>query len=923
MSQPNLNEDLNVIANSSIEITYMDGDLNIIQALDDEPNDVGGLTSAQLKAKFDEAGNTIKTYINETLIPEILAADATEAAREAAEAARETAEAARAAAEDDRITAEALRSSAEDARNTAEALRVSAEDDRRSNENLRIEAEQNRETAEAARVDAENLREQAETERAEAETARENLESGYVAQAKAQAGNAKAWAEGGTLTEDSGIMVDIAGAKYYRDVAKVYAEGGTYDPTPTNGNPVDLVYISGADNMADKSRAYAEGGTYHEYQRPSNMMELVEITVPAAESAKGYAADAKASRTAAEAARDEAKEERAHTMTLYLPTSGWEETAMTQTVSVVGVKADGEGQSIEVWPHEESEEAYHDAGVSCISRDTDSLTFKADSVPASSLKVQILMRTVEQKLRVTVSGSGQGYASVTVNGVSCTSGDELLVEPGTNIRCQVTGESSKYIKLNGVTVSDGTYSYTAKKNAAIYMAKSSIKTTNASGQTSLKYYGRITITESDDGLIRNYPISAIGPQGEPGPQGPKGDPGPQGPQGPQGETGPQGPKGDTGPAGSVTVDSELSDTSTNPVQNKVIKSALDVLRDMVYPMDTHYPGVDLTGKFVDEIAAAPYSGDAWAWIKARIKAGDYTGIHVKDFIPFTTTNGVTLRAEVAGIDTYLNYGDKAVGHHIDFICRELWPTLKPINPVSYNNGLIPVENITLDGTKTSFTLTKQMNDIASITKGGEGLTGWHYDSSTFTITFDAAPNAGTAVVTGTGTEHPWLACDLYHWLNSLSGQIPNSDGLNPAVKHVDYTQGGVYFYLPQELKNVIIEKRLYLMKRYSATGILSDDNASGWENLGKLWLPTEPEVYGMPVRGGKSGSSLGGSAVQYPIFMGNMNRLKYRSGRRGHWWLLYPGTSSTSWCNVASSGHADANYASYTGIAAPVCFRVG
>lgn len=44
-------------------------DLNIIQALDDEPNDVGGLSSAQLKAKFDEAVGYIKTYINDTLLP--------------------------------------------------------------------------------------------------------------------------------------------------------------------------------------------------------------------------------------------------------------------------------------------------------------------------------------------------------------------------------------------------------------------------------------------------------------------------------------------------------------------------------------------------------------------------------------------------------------------------------------------------------------------------------------------------------------------------------------------------------------------------------------------------------------------------------------------------------------------------------------
>ncbi len=39
-------------------------DMNIIAALDDEPNDVGGLTAAQLKAKFDEGGLALKTFIN-------------------------------------------------------------------------------------------------------------------------------------------------------------------------------------------------------------------------------------------------------------------------------------------------------------------------------------------------------------------------------------------------------------------------------------------------------------------------------------------------------------------------------------------------------------------------------------------------------------------------------------------------------------------------------------------------------------------------------------------------------------------------------------------------------------------------------------------------------------------------------------------
>ena len=109
MSQPNLNEDLNIVANSNIEITLLDGDLNIIQALDDEPNDVGGLTSAELKAKFDEGPNKIKTYINGTLIPEILTEEATEAARAAAEAQRETNENQRIENENARIAAEQAR----------------------------------------------------------------------------------------------------------------------------------------------------------------------------------------------------------------------------------------------------------------------------------------------------------------------------------------------------------------------------------------------------------------------------------------------------------------------------------------------------------------------------------------------------------------------------------------------------------------------------------------------------------------------------------------------------------------------------------------------------------------------------------------------------------------------------------------------
>ena len=134
-----LTADLNVIANSNLEIQLLDGDLNIIQKLDDEPNDVGGLTSAELKAKFDESGNIIKKYINETLIPAVLTDDATEESRKQAEAARVAAEQGRVTAEEVRVSAETARTAAEQARTVAESSRVSAENAREAAEQARAD----------------------------------------------------------------------------------------------------------------------------------------------------------------------------------------------------------------------------------------------------------------------------------------------------------------------------------------------------------------------------------------------------------------------------------------------------------------------------------------------------------------------------------------------------------------------------------------------------------------------------------------------------------------------------------------------------------------------------------------------------------------------------------------------------------------
>ena len=64
----------------------------------------------------------------------------------------------------------------------------------------------------------------------------------------------------------------------------------------------------------------------------------------------------------------------------------------------------------------------------------------------------------------------------------------------------------------------------------------------------------------------------IGPQGPQGLKGDKGDTGAQGPQGDKGDIGPKGPKGDTG---TIIMDTILSTTSTNAVQNQAIARAVN------------------------------------------------------------------------------------------------------------------------------------------------------------------------------------------------------------------------------------------------------------------------------------------------------------------------------------------------------------
>lgn len=247
-------------------IPIFDEDMDIIQRLDDEPNDVGGLSAAQLKAEFDSAGNKTKEYINNELVPTIIASELTEESRVNAEAERVSNEIERVSNEGARKAAETARAEAETTRKTAESGRASAEDSRKT-------AEQAREAAEKARADetagivtqatqqanaaaqsaqasansasdasaSKNAAAASESNAASSASAASSSASGAASSKSAADSSAKlaqSWAEGGTGARSG---EDTNNAKYWADQAKNAAKGdmmaSTYD---TKGRAQDI-----------------------------------------------------------------------------------------------------------------------------------------------------------------------------------------------------------------------------------------------------------------------------------------------------------------------------------------------------------------------------------------------------------------------------------------------------------------------------------------------------------------------------------------------------------------------------------------------------------------------------------------------------------------------------------------------------------
>ena len=144
----------------------------------------------------------------------------------------------------------------------------------------------------------------------------------------------------------------------------------------------------------------------------------------------------------------------------------------------------------------------------------------------------------------------------------------------------------------------------------------------------------------------------------------------------------------------------------------------------------------------------------------------------------------------------------------------------------------------------------------------------------------------------------------------------------------------IYPCLPSDLRAVIANKSNYLDKvkiNDLANGIVASGKV--WKNMGKLWMPTEYELFGKTIFGTKYSN---GASRQYQLFNENLNHLRLKhfdenvsdiNGGTYNYWLATPSKISSEVCYVQvypdNIPHVrTTSYNTRGNVYLPLCFRV-
>ena len=148
---------------------------------------------------------------------------------------------------------------------------------------------------------------------------------------------------------------------------------------------------------------------------------------------------------------------------------------------------------------------------------------------------------------------------------------------------------------------------------------------------------------------------------------------------------------------------------------------------------------------------------------------------------------------------------------------------------------------------------------------------------------------------------PGVANDSFLMWNTTNTNQGTADVKNPYLNsNLKAWEKLFEACLPEGLTKYLLDQRVLLEERYSASGALTDSNSWSWQDIGKVWSLSEMEVYGCPVWGTKGYSV--GFDCQFDLFRDTAHRI---NGTRYVWWLRsVVGGSSSGVCYVSSYGPA-------------------
>lgn len=332
----------------------------------------------------------------------------------------------------------------------------------------------------------------------------------------------------------------------------------------------------------------------------------------------------------------------------------------------------------------------------------------------------------------------------------------------------------------------------------------------------------------------------------------------------------------------MAVDDEISTTSENPVQNKVIAEELAKKA----PNGTDYPahnsvfrGKDLTNVYTIE------------QLSAKVQAGDFSDIYVGDFITKNVTiNGATESVDfvVAGINYWLNVGDtELTRNHLLMIPRHSFNSTIKMNDTNTTTGGYygsKAHGITT-GTYTSTSITAVVVDYTTFKASDLGATDGEYE------------------FTYTGSK--WYYNDTQITLSTYGISLTGTASEGDKVK-VTLTTGYLEPYR-QAIYNAFGDSHILTHRSYQTVSTSS----SQWHNA-RVELMNECMVYGCKIfTNNNYGEMIAPS--QLPLFRHAPNwrvAKKGKSGSRYYWWLSSI-SGGAYFCGVGSIGLANYNNASY------------